>query len=199
MPLARAHFPSMQSNFTNTGRQFETALEKTIIHYTGKGILRLKKVAPPTRTFGGGKKTPRQIMHLKNPFLDFVGCWTRRGGRAIMMEAKSTKVDKLCFGSNGITQSQLDAMHHWTFAGAVTFVLWQYGDSCTLFTINDIDGISRERKHLRMSDGYPVKQGMGMILYDFEAAMAKIWPVENLLLTFSCPTRVDSTLERPSA
>lgn len=185
----------MTSNFTNNGKAFEKALERTIIQYQSRGIMRLKKVDPPTKSFGGGR-----IIHLENPFLDYVGCWTGRGGRAIFIEAKSTKKPTLAMGSSGISDKQLDALRHWSNAGAAAFLLWQYNQLCLFVSAQSVALRFTERKHLKLEDGIPVPQGIGNVIHDFLPAMLKTWPASrDEIIEKHHAARIDSIPARKAA
>lgn len=169
--------PGGRTNARNTGKSFEGLLETVCVHYAAKGIMRLKKVEPPTRIIGGGHF--KRIIFLPNPFLDFVGTWTERAGRAVFIEAKSTSEPKLPLGSDGgVTAKQVDALRDWHGAGAAVGVLWEVkGDVFfvgvrKLLAVLEVEG----RKHLKPHDCEPVEQGIGCIYFDFRASLASLYP-----------------------
>lgn len=93
----------------------------------------LEKVDPPVRVMGFGAN--RRVLFLKNPFLDFVGCWTAGGGRMIACECKETNEPKLAFGStSGINAQQCENLFRWRNAGGIAFVLWQFEDNVNLLS-----------------------------------------------------------------
>jgi len=186
----------MRTNRFNTGKPFESEIERVLIQYQSAGILRMKKVDPPLRYIGPGK-----VLHLANPFVDFVGCWTERGGRMIAMECKSTKrkpkpnretfaeprlplgevfaEPRLPLGDGGLTERQVDALRHWSAAGAVAFLLWRHGDADTaLIPWPAIRAVvaAGQRRHLLWSDGVLVRRGLGFVTVDFVAEMRKVFP-----------------------
>ena len=177
----------MRTNHFNTGKAFEAEIERVLIQYQASGILRMKKVDPPLRYIGPGK-----VLHLANPFVDFVGCWTERGGRMVVMECKSTKrkmqgieldigiqrEPRLPLGDDGLTDRQVDALRHWSAAGAVAFVLWRHGDTDTMLlpwpAIRAV-AAAGQRRHLLWSDGHLVRRGLGFVTVDFVAEMRRIF------------------------
>ncbi len=108
---------------TSHGRGFEQQVENSAAHYERQQILLLRKVEPPTRVVGGG--AARKVIFLDNPFLDFVGSWTERGGRMIVLEAKETHEPRLSYGG-GLTERQLEAMHRWWQVGAAVGLVWNW-------------------------------------------------------------------------
>lgn len=106
----------------NRGKQFEKDLEEVFTFYEHRRLLVLRKVDPPTQFIGPGK-----IIYKANPFLDFVGSWTERGGRMLVIEAKHTDNPKLDISSGaGITTDQMHSLRRWHHAGAVAAVLWRF-------------------------------------------------------------------------
>lgn len=131
--------------------------------------MRIKKVEQPIRIFGG------RTIHLENPFLDFVGCWTERLGRSIFFEAKSTTKDRLQVGSGGLSDKQLDSIHRWKVSGAVTFLLWEVGGKCRFWTEGMILQQTSDRRHLRFEEGEVVEPGIGFVTHDFRKNMISHW------------------------
>ena len=170
----------MRSNAHNTGKAFESMISNSINSYRDK--LKMKKVDPPTRVVGSGNF--RKVIFLENPFPDFVGCWTERGGRAVFIECKSTGKPKLPFNSdNGITVKQMQNLHHWHSGGAVVFVLWQHNNSVRLVpapVIFDAETANTRHSSVKHVDwensGTLIQQGIGMCLVDFLPAMHLHWP-----------------------
>jgi hypothetical protein len=81
-----------------------------------------------------------KIIYLTNPFLDLVGAWTEKGGRACFLEVKSTVGQRLPINrSNGVTPKQLEALRDWRKAGAVTGVLWVRGKDLKVITLETIE------------------------------------------------------------
>jgi penicillin-binding protein-related factor A (putative recombinase) len=158
------------TNWRNNGKAFEEALTRTCEYYESRRLMRVRKVDPPTIVVKG------KVIMLKNPFLDFVGTWTECNGRAIMFEAKSTSKPVLPFGSSGVSDAQLEAMRQWQAAGAIVFVLWQHGDMTRLltwktFNCAETGVIDKPRKHIKLTDGWIVRQGDGFALHDFRLTL----------------------------
>jgi penicillin-binding protein-related factor A (putative recombinase) len=165
------------SNFRNDGRAWEATVEAILTQYTARGLLRLRKVEPPTRTIGG--KGFRKVIYLPNPFLDYVGAWTEAGGRAVFMEAKSTSEDRLPMGgSGGLSAGQVENLFNWTNAGAVAFVLWEAPAGVVFIRAESVrSAFVKNRKSLAPDDGVPVKAGVGFVVWDFLAVMRETYHV----------------------
>lgn len=167
------------TNRFNTGKGFEGMVETILLQYQCRGLLRVKKVDPPTRVVGSGAF--RKVIFLANPFLDFAGTWTERGGRAVFFECKSTTEQRLAVGSSsGVTQDQCDALCHWQNAGAVTFVLWEVKPLGKVFFATPVmlaAALEKSgRKSITPADCEPVPQGVGHVFFDFLKLMHKHWP-----------------------
>ena len=110
---------------TKRGKEFEELLERICHCYWQAGRAKIHKVDPPTKVLGKGR-----IIHLANPFLDFIGTWTERGNRSLMLEAKSTAKHLLAIDTKkgGLTRDQITAMTSWRKAGTVTALLWYRSD-----------------------------------------------------------------------
>lgn len=173
----------MRTNRHNTGIPFQSKIEATARQYQAANWLRLRKVDPPTRVLGGG--AGRRIIFLPNPFLDFVGAWTERKGRMVVIECKSTSKPKLPFDSSGgITTAQLDSLRNWHNAGAVAFVLWEFGDKVRMITASDLAqcrDAARSNEQFKyvawdsMITGNDIKQGATYCLVDFLPEMRTRW------------------------
>jgi len=158
------------SNRFNDGRRFEGMVASTAVQYHYRKILRLEKVDPPTRIAGG------RIIFLENPFADFTGGWTERGGRSIMLEVKSTSDDKLPIGGK-LTDKQIAWLERWHHAGAAVGVLWEAAGAVGFLPIGRIVAVVKSgRRHLKFSEADPVAQGTGMILVDFVLNLRKWYP-----------------------
>lgn len=134
----------MRSNQANDGKDFEAEIKLCAAEYQFRGWLRLKKVDPPVRTLGGGEF--RRVIFLQNPWLDFSGCWTERGGRALFIECKSTAEDKLSIGhkgGSGVTPDQISSMINWRLAGAVAFALWRCPSGVALLSARFLSDVVR--------------------------------------------------------
>ena len=122
-----------RTNAHNDGRDFQTEILTAAEEYRFRGFMRLRKADPPMRLAGG------RVIMLENPWLDFGGAWTERGGRALFIEAKSTSTPVLPFDRDGgITEKQMDEISNWRLAGAVAFVLWRCPLGCALLTGRDL-------------------------------------------------------------
>lgn len=126
----------------NQGQWLEKLLKAIVAGYEQRGIMTLKKVDPPTILIHG------QWVRTPSPFLDFVGSWTERGGRAVFLECKTTRDGKLgLLDQGGITQNQYDALLDWHYAGAVSCVLWAAGSRIALVTASQLEShIERARE-----------------------------------------------------
>lgn len=162
----------MSPNRRNDGRAFEKMIEAVCAQYQAKNLLRLKHVDPPNRIFGG------RVIHMANPFLDFIGCWTERAGRLVVMETKSTLEPRLpIMGKSGFTENQFTALRHWSNAGAAAFVLWECHGAVTFLHIGDfVNALDEGRKSVTLGDGQPVPAGTGFVTHDFLNVMRRAWP-----------------------
>jgi hypothetical protein len=150
-------------NWKNTGQEFEHELELTFAGYHNLRRATVRKVSPPTRTFGGGK-----IVYLPNPFLDYIGSWTERNGRALIVEAKSTLEPRLKFGPGGLTDTQLGSFRVWSAAQAECCLIWRAGRTVWVFTAAEIlRAVESGKRSIAAKDGHPVPPGQGLILWDF--------------------------------
>src|SRR3954468_23107434 len=137
-----SHNMNRPNNFFNDGRGFETSFKKTVEAYRHKEILRLEKVSPPARVMGDGNN--RKVIFLPNPFLDWVGTWTERNGRALMIECKSTSEPKLTFGG-GISDNQIEWLLRWHYAGVAVGVCWEFvGEGVAFIPVGQIHRVNKE-------------------------------------------------------
>lgn len=172
----------MRTNRRNTGIPFQTKIDSTAKQYQAARWLRLRKVDPPTRVLGGGGS--RRIIFQPNPFLDFVGCWTERHGRMVVIECKSTSKPKLLFdSSSGVTSKQLDNLRNWHNAGAVAFVLWEFDGKVRMVTgvyLAQCRDAARRGDSFKYVDwenvGPDIPQGAAYTLVDFLPEMRERWP-----------------------
>lgn len=173
-----------RTNARNTGKEFEKQILDVLVQYQSSGVMRLKKVDPPVRVVGSGAF--RRILFLSNPWLDWVGCWTQRGGRAVLIEAKSTADPKLPFlTSGGLTQTQFDTLRNWHNCGAATGILWQFdgqvkfipGAGVITLIENWKWGMSYKYVPWGADVTGPVLKKTGKFVhFDFAERMGKIWP-----------------------
>ena len=78
---------------TKRGKEFEDILARICDCYRQSGRAKIHKVDPPSKMVGRGPGA--RIIYGVNPFLDFIGTWSERGNRSLMMEAKSTSNHRL--------------------------------------------------------------------------------------------------------
>lgn len=160
----------------NTGKWLQDEIDAIAKDYQRRGILTLKKVDPPTRVIPGPR--PKVIM-LENPFLDFIGTWTERQGRCLVLEAKSTEEPKLTIcNSGGLSERQWNALHAWETAGAVTGVLWGYREAEIRFVpMAALRAQWRsEAKHIKWENATPIPRGTGFCTWDFAAVLRQYFP-----------------------
>lgn len=135
----------MRSNQANDGKDFEAEIKLCAAEYQFRGWLRLKKVDPPVRLLGGGQF--RKVIFLENPFLDWTGCWTERGGRSVFIECKSTTGLALPFDRDGgVTSAQVTSIINWRLAGALAFVLWRTPEGVALISSRALVDLRRHAK-----------------------------------------------------
>lgn len=159
-----------------TGQRFETYIKMICEAYETQGRAKIRKVDPPTKTFGGGHAM--RIIHLANPFLDLVGSWQERSGRAIFLECKSTQIARLpvcCDG--GVTANQYEALMSWEAAGAAVGVLWEHADdirfvSTGMMAANRSEG----RASVPWKDAYGIPRGLGFVTHDWLTMLGQIYP-----------------------
>lgn len=147
--------------------------------YHAAGIAKLHKVDPPLRVLhlpGGGKR----VVFLKNPYLDFTGTWTARGGKAVHFECKSTDTPQLNIrqnnDGNGIKASQLAAAIQWQTAGAAVAFLWRFRGETRILTPFMVRAQLADRQSLRWCDAHAIPQGPGFLFLDFLSVMARLTP-----------------------
>lgn len=170
----------VQRNLKNDGRGLESTFESTCEAYFQSRVLRLTKVEPPVRVVGWGAN--RQIIFLKNPFPDWTGVWTERGGRSLMIETKSTCEAKLPMAEKGMLSiNQIEWLKRWHYAGAAVGIVWEYRNHGTVFVpIGTAWAIWESgRRHIKFEEGDPVLQGQGFVLLDFVANLRKWYPDER--------------------
>ncbi len=169
-----------RTNSKNDGRGFQLELESTAAGYQTRGLARFEKVDPPARMMGGGPS--RRVIFMKNPFLDFIGVWSKRGGRMLAFEAKSTANHRLAFNNdNGLTSTQWAAMKSWRMAGAACCLLWKHADAVVLFTPEMLQAAqARGDKSLVFESGIAIGRGEGRIIWDFLPVLeAILWPANK--------------------
>ena len=150
--------PELRTNRFNDGREFQAAVQAQLQDYQFQGIMRLRRVSPPTRIVGSGRC--RRVIFLDNPFHDFIGVWSRGGGRMVVIECKDTEDGRLPVGgSGGVTENQWNQLQHWTNANAVAFVLWYVRSEpgAFFFTVPMLKSVlATGRKSVRPENGEQV-------------------------------------------
>lgn len=165
----------MTSNFRNDGWRFERIVDGILTQYAARGWMRVKKVEQPIRVF------KNRVAHLENPFLDYIGAWTERGGMTICIEVKSTLKTRLPLGAGGLTARQQEEMHKWALAGAAVILLWECGGAVGMWTMASIEFEAQRRHNLDFEDRIIVPAGTGFIIYDFRSVMLGLWPSKSQL------------------
>lgn len=122
----------------NNGNEAESLILALCEEYRAQGRANLKKVDPPSKVVKFGKET--KIIYQANPFLDLVGTWTEKGGRACFLEVKSTVGERLSISrSNGVTPKQIESLRDWRDSGAVTGVLWVRAKQLKVISLETIE------------------------------------------------------------
>jgi len=169
--------PSQRSNRVNDGRAFEDALESIFECYAAAGVMRVRKVEPPTRIVGTGAQ--RKVIFLANPFLDFVGTWTQRKGAMLNIEAKSTSEPRLPINrAGGVSESQVRAIREWSLAGAYAVVFWEWEQGLKIITPAEIStAVNTGRASLKWGDCQnEVLPGTGFERWQIERTLARLFP-----------------------
>lgn len=162
----------------NQGSGFEEQILRICEVYRQKGVLELEKVEPPVRVVGTGIR--RKVIFMRNPFLDYVGVWRSRGGRAVFLEAKSTKEPKLPFGSGGLSDGQIANLIRWHESGAAAGVLWEHFGDMRFVPIPALQAMSEAGvRHIKWGNATPVPPGLGFVFWDFESVLARYYPEQN--------------------
>lgn len=173
-----------RTNRNNDGRNFQSELAATFAAYQSQKIATIEKTDPPVAVLWQfdkqeGKKKQRVIFKV-NPFVDYVGVWSARNGRALFIEAKSTSKHRLALNRDGgITEEQIASLFRWRRAGAAVCVVWRFEIKACLFTPEMLQAaIGAGAKSLLFSDGLPVANVGG--LWDFLPVLeAAIWPAKE--------------------
>lgn len=160
----------LRPNRSNTGKPFEHLILEALERYDVLGVMRARKVDPPVAMKDG------KIILRRNPFLDFVGAWTERGGRALFFEAKSTTDPYLPVNAaGGISPGQCQAIREWSRAGAVVFVLWQYRRQVALLPFTTVMAAELGGDHFKWPAGIAVPEH-GFGYPDFIEVLRQIIP-----------------------
>lgn len=162
----------------NQGRWLQDEITRICEHYAQRNTARIKKVDPPSRITGTGAK--RRTIYMLNPFVDFIGAWTQRAGRAIAIEAKSTAEPSLPICQDGgITKNQWDLLNEWRRAGAAVGVLWGYRTEIRFVPFEALRAqlnATPPVKHVKWEHATPIPQGLGFCSFDFLVTLGEYHP-----------------------
>lgn len=168
----------------NQGTWLEAEIKKILEVYRDKGLLDMSKVDPPTRVIWvpAAKRKPGQaaqtVMQLPNPFLDYVGSWTERAGRAVFLEAKSTAEPRLpLMNDSGLKQRQIESLLRWRRAGGAVGVLWACCGAIRFVPLVAVEAQLRGGvKHIKWEHAMELKRGFGWVTWDFLEALRAYHP-----------------------
>ena len=155
------------------GSAFESLVEQHWMAYDKQGVCKVEKVDPPTRMAG------KFLIQLDNPFLDYVGSWTERGGRMIVIEAKTTLEPRLPIlgKSGGMTEKQIESFKRWHAMKAAVAVLWQHDDEIRLVhSIHIEEAEWNQRKSIRWDQADKIPRGKGFLLFDWMKSLRELYP-----------------------
>jgi penicillin-binding protein-related factor A (putative recombinase) len=183
--------PAARKNAKNDGREFQKEMEATADAYAEAGIARLKKADPPMRVIwiddaaNPGKKR-NHFIYMKNPHLDYVGVWTAKAARSLMIEAKSTSSHRLPFnGASGFKEEQMTNLNAWHAKGAVAALVWKFNDEVRVWTADMLRSAEEAgAKSLLFWDGLKVvRRATGQ--WDFLGALSRaLWPANRVEVTY---------------
>ena len=167
-------------NNTNTGKDFENRVSEIAKLYEAQGKAVLRKCDPPSRTINVNGRVITTL--LKNPFPDFVGVWTTAGGRALFIEAKSTKHPRLAImcKSGGLTVQQTSALSCWHDAGAAVGVVWEHDLEWRFVSVPQIKKTllmkrgTQPRKSIRWDEAEPIPSN-GVVYMDFLENLGRLY------------------------
>lgn len=177
----RTNHLSVAGNLKNDGRTFEDAFQKTADAYFNARILRLCKVEPPVKVLGFNESN-RRVIFLENPYPDWTGAWTERGGRSLMIETKSTCEGQLPIRQKGaLSFNQIEWLKRWHHAGAAVGIVWEWMNQGAVFIpIGQAVAIQKTgRRHIKFEECEPVLQGRGFVLFDFVENLRRWYPHES--------------------
>lgn len=162
---------------TEHGKWLQDEITRIADDYERRGIARLKKVDPPLRIIGNPFKGKGRVIPLANPFLDFMGAWTARQGRVIVIEAKSTQEPKLPLGNGGLDSDQWTLLNRWRGAGGAVGVVWGYKHELRFVPFEAIRSqLGAGVKHLKWEHATPIPRGLGFCTFDFLHTLAEYCP-----------------------
>lgn len=162
-------------------QSFEAMLKLECDRLAVRGIAKIEKVEPPTKTIRQGKFT--KVIQLENPFLDFIGTWTECGARTVILEAKSTEEPRLpiCV-DNGLKVTQMGNLQRWAAAGAAVGILWDHKGDTRFVTLKQVVEARGElRASIQWADALRIQKGRGMYVPDF-LAMLKVLDNAGLMV-----------------
>jgi penicillin-binding protein-related factor A (putative recombinase) len=168
----------------NQGTWFERDIGRIADAYREKQLLDISKVDPPTRVIWipAAKRKPGQpaqtVLQLANPFLDYMGTWTERAGRAVFLEAKSTSEPRLpLMQDSGLKQRQIDSLSRWARGGAAVGVLWGHANAIRFVPLAAVQAqLAAGVKHLKWEHARVVQPGFGWCTWDFLQALRVYHP-----------------------
>lgn len=109
-----------QRQARRAGQDLEDSLSAFFGVLLMRGEAKIHKVDPPTRTVGRSGAT--RIIHLANPFVDYIGVVPGVG--SVVFEAKRTENNSLSFGERGLHEKQRRILADWarfvSVAGVIT-------------------------------------------------------------------------------
>lgn len=137
--------------------ELEDIIKKSGEAYEKKGILKIKKVSPPTAVIY--KKGKPEVIHQRNPFVDFIGCFIQKGSRMIHIEAKHYNKDRLPVNrKGGITPNQCTSLQSWYEAGCIVGAIWQKDREFFWLGIDLInDCINEDRASVKPEECEPIE------------------------------------------
>lgn len=172
----------IRRNRFNDGGAFEEMFLRTCECYHAQQVLRLSKVEPPTKVIkdsNNERLRGRRVIFLENPFPDFLGVWTERNGRALMIETKSSMEPVLRIGEGcNLTLKQAEWLCRWHVAGAAVGVVWCYsGHGSVFLPVKQIsEAMEAGRRSIKFEEGDVIEQGKGFVLVDFAANLRRWYP-----------------------
>lgn len=168
-----------RTNRNNDGRSFERLMESIFVQYERQGIATIEKVSPPARITGPGRRVhTKEVLFLANPWLDFVGVWTARGGQALMLEAKDHRGARLKLACDGgIRVKQIESMERWSRSGAAVCVVWHNAGRAAIISLTEIKAALVDgKKSLEFIKCQRIPTGKGFVFHDILAALKTIYP-----------------------
>lgn len=161
---------------SNQGRALQGEIDRIANAYRTVGIAKLHKVDPPCRVVGFG--AARKVIFMPNPFVDYVGTWTQRGGRSLALEAKSTAEPKLPIRQqSGVTEKQFEALSEWEQHGAAVGILWGYKNEIRFVPMAAARAqLAAGVKHVKWDTATVIPRGLGLVTFDFIKVIAAYFP-----------------------